>query len=84
MLHDPDEPPRLMYKVEGEGGRLYLIYNALVMGNPTGHVLGKWYARPYPLMGSQAGPGSEPHNTAGEAEQSVGVRSRGPEAEGTA
>ncbi|MHC5536957.1 hypothetical protein ACYOEI_01630 [Singulisphaera rosea] len=77
MLPDPDESPRLLYKVEGENGRRYLIYNALVMGDPSGHVPGKWYTRPYPLMVSQAGPGSNPHDTADEAEQSVGARARG-------
>ena len=58
-----------VYKIECDGGRRYVIYNASEIGGPFDHVPDKWYFLPYPVpTGLAAGP---PFDTADEAEQAA-------------
>lgn len=69
MSESPNGRPCSTYRIEGSGGRSYVVYNAADVGNPADHVPDKWYVRPYPIsLGLRAG---EPFDTAEEAERSV-------------
>ena len=71
----PSTPGRSsrVYRIDCEGGRRYLVYNASEVGNPPDHVPDKWYILPYPLpIGLEAG---EPFETAEEAEGAARARS---------
>jgi hypothetical protein len=68
------ERPALVYKVEGQDGRRYIVYNAAAIGNPADHRPHKWYVRPYSVavpLGAEVG---GPFETAEEAERSVRAR----------
>jgi hypothetical protein len=70
----PTPPKRScrVYKIECEGGRRYVIYNASEIGNPPDHVPDEWYALPYPVpLGLEAG---DPFDTADEAERAARAR----------
>jgi len=60
---------RLSYIVSCASGRQYVIYNPLVLGEPTDHQAGKWYYQPYPVLPGIV-PG-QPFESADEAERAA-------------
>jgi hypothetical protein len=65
---DSDGHPWI-YKVECEGGRRYLVYNASVLGNPPDHIPDKWYVREWTAPSQLGAEVSGPFETAEEAER---------------
>lgn len=64
-----------VYKFACEDGRRYIVYNAAVINNPADHAPDKWYARPYPVPVPLGADGSEPFDSAEEAEAAARSRS---------
>lgn len=64
-----DRRPARAYKIGGEDGRRYVVYNASVIGNPADHEANKWYIRPYSASMLRDEVAGGPFDSAEEAER---------------
>jgi hypothetical protein len=63
--------PIEVYRIRCEDGHPFVVYNASAIGDPSDHVPGKWYARPYlvPILRGEEIVG--PFDAAEDAERAV-------------
>jgi hypothetical protein len=71
------EPRRWVFEIQCNDGSRHIVYNACVIGNPSDHVPGQWYCRPYPAPLPLGVASAEAYDTADDAERAVRARCRG-------